>query len=412
MPRVFRYRARNLSGRLVRGRVEADSRSAAVLLLREKNLFVVDIRPESGPGFDLRKLLGLKIKTRDLAVFCRQFATMSEAGIPLLRCLHILVQQTESRPLRRVLEDVLAGVQKGRGLSEAFSAHKDLLPEILINMVAAGEVGGTLDQALGRLAVHFEKENELREKIKSAMTYPLLVAGMAFLAVIALLIIIVPIFVDIFNQMGATLPLPTRILIGVSSFLTRYWYALPIMLGALFLGARRLLGTEGGKRVFDQMLIRLPIFGPLVQKGVVARCARTLATLLRSGVPLMKSLETVEKVAGNTLAAREIAAARESIREGERIAPVLSGSRIFPPMAVNMIAVGEESGNLDDLLEKLALFYEQEVEAAVARLSSLVEPFLIAGVGLVVAFIALSIYLPLFSMAGAMQGGAMPGSMP
>ncbi|AEG15541.1 Type II secretion system F domain protein [Desulfofundulus kuznetsovii DSM 6115] len=412
MPRVFKYRARSLSGRVVSGRVEADSQSAAILLLREKNLFVVDIRPESGPSFNLRKLLGLKIKTRDLAVFCRQFATMSEAGIPLLRCLHILVQQTESKPLRRVLEDVLAGVQKGKGLSEAFSAHKDLLPEILINMVAAGEVGGTLDQALGRLAVHFEKENELREKIKSAMTYPLLVTGMAFLAVIALLIIIVPIFVDIFNQMGATLPLPTRILIGVSSFLIRYWYALPIMLGALFLGARRLLATEGGKRVFDQMLIRLPVFGALVQKGVVARCARTLATLLRSGVPLIKSLETVEKVAGNTLAAREIAAARESIREGERIAPVLANSQIFPPMAVNMIAVGEESGNLDDLLEKLALFYDQEVEATVARLSSLVEPFLIAGVGLVVAFIAISIYLPLFSMAGAMQGGAMSGSVP
>jgi len=274
----------------------------------------------------------------------------------------------------------------------------------------AGEVSGTLDVALARLAAHFEREHELLEKVKSAMSYPLLVAGMSFVAMIALLVLVVPIFVDVFAQMGVALPLPTRILLGASSALSRYWFVLPLGLAALFFGGRSWAATPRGRERLDRALLRLPVVGPLAHKVVVARVARTLSTLLRSGVPLLRSLETVERVAGNAVAAKEIAAARANIREGERMAPVLAKSAVFPPMAVSMIAVGEESGALDDLLEKLAAFYEREVEAAVARLSSLIEPILIAGVGGMVAFIALSIYLPLFGMAGAMQAGM--GAMP
>ncbi|HAA90660.1 MAG TPA: type II secretion system F family protein [Peptococcaceae bacterium] len=406
MPQLYAYKARNLSGNLVSGRVEAENQGAAISLLREKNFFVVEIKPVRSLSLDFSKLFGFKIKVKDLAVLCRQFATMSEAGIPLLQCLNILAQQTENKHLRRILQEVITDVEKGKSLSEAFRAHREHFPEIFLNMLVTGEISGTLDVALGRLAAHFERENELREKIKSAMTYPLLVAGMAFLAVIALLVLVVPIFVDIFTQMGATLPLPTRILIAVSNLLSKFWYLIVIGLFALFFGLKKLAETEKGKKFVDNLALRLPVFGPLVKKTVVARFARTLATLLRSGVPLIQSLETVENVAGNTIAAQEIAAARANIREGERMAPIFLQSKIFPPMAVHMLAVGEESGAVDDLLERAAMFYEQEVEATIARLSSLVEPFLIAGVGLVVAFIALSIYLPLFSMAGALQAGA------
>lgn len=412
MAQKFRYRARSLSGQLVRGWVEAENQGAAVTLLREKNFFVVEIKPVRKLEFDWQKLLGLKIRSKDLAVFCRQFATMSEAGMPVLQCLQVLLEQSGSRSLRRILQQVLIDVEKGMSLSEAFARERERLPEIFINTVAAGEVSGTLDLALARLATHFEKENELREKIKSAMTYPLLVAGIAFVAVVALLVTVVPIFVDIFAQMGATLPLPTRILIGVSSFLTSYWYGVFLVLIALFFLFRQVLATEKGRRTFDRLILRAPVIGPLARKAVVARFARTLATLLRSGVPLMKSLETVEKVAGNTVAAEEIAETRANVREGEGIAPVLAKSRFFPPMAVSMIAIGEESGALDNLLEKLAVFYEEEVEATIARLSTVIEPFLIAGVGGIVAFIALSIYLPLFGLADALQGSGLPGGMP
>jgi type IV pilus assembly protein PilC len=403
MAQTFAYQARNLTGKLLTGKIEAENHLAAVVLLREKNIFVTKINPVK--KLDFTSMLGLKVKIKEMAIFCRQFATMYEAGISLLQCLNIFLQQTESKNLRKILQEVTVEIEKGKSLSEAFRKFKDRLPELFINTLTAGEISGTIDQALGRLAVHFEKEHALKEKIKSAMIYPLLVAGIAFLAMVVLLVLVVPIFVEIFTQAGATLPAPTRILIAVSSFLTKYWYIVLLALIVLFFALRQAIATENGKRIIDQLLLRLPVVGPLTHKTGLSRFARTLATLLRSGVPLMQSLETLEKVVGNTIVAKEISKARENIREGGKMAPMFMKSKIFPLLAVNMIAIGEESGSLDDLLEKLAIFYEQEVEALVTRLSSTIEPFLIAGVGLMVGFIALSIYLPLFSLAGALQGG-------
>lgn len=413
MPQVFAYKARNISGALVSGKVEADNQGGAVALLREKKYFVVEINPVSSIDLNFDKLLGIKVKIREMAIFCRQFATMNEAGIPLLQCLHILIQQTESKRLNSILRDVVTGVEKGKSLSEAFKVHSESLPEIFINMIISGEISGTLDHTLGRLAVHFERDHELREKVKSAMTYPLVVAVMALLAIVALMVLVVPIFVDIFDSMGAQLPLPTRIVMGISSLFTKYLYLVLPTVFILFIGFKRFAATQNGKKTLDRLVLKTPVFGKLVHKTIIARFARTLATLLRSGIPLMQSLETVEKVAGNTLVAKEISLARVSIGEGERMAPVLMKSKIFPPMAVNLIAVGEESGALDNLLEKLAIFYEQEVEVMVSKLSSVIEPLLIAGVGLMVGFIAISIYLPLFNMAGVLQGGSgMPGVTP
>lgn len=405
MPQLFAYKARNLSGKLLTGKIEAESRDAAIAQLRNRNYYVVQINPAMDFKLDLDKLLNLKIKVKDLAVFCRQAATMIEAGIPLLQCLNILTQQTESKKLREILKAVVMDIENGKSLSEAFRIHQRYLPGIFIDMLTAGEVSGTLDQAMDRLANQFEKDHELKEKIKSAMTYPLVIGAFAFLAMVILLVVVVPIFVEIFEQVGAELPLPTRIMLGFSKACTNFWFLiLPAPL-LLYFGLKSFAATDRGKVITDRLLLKLPVYGKLTQKTITARFARTLATLLKSGVPLMQSLETVENVVGNTQVTKIIKAARENIKEGENMSPILLNASFFPPMAVNMIAIGEESGALDALLEKVAIYYEQEVETLVAKLSSVIEPLMIAGVGIMVGFIAVSIYLPLFGLSGAMQGG-------
>lgn len=405
MPQLFAYKARNLSGKLLTGKIEAESRDAAIAQLRNRNYYVVQINPAVDFKLDLDKLLNLKIKVKDLAVFCRQAATMIEAGIPLLQCLNILTQQTESKKLREILKAVIMDIENGKSLSEAFRIHQRYLPGIFIDMLTAGEVSGTLDQAMDRLANQFEKDHELKEKIKSAMTYPLVIGAFAFLAMVILLVVVVPVFVEIFEQVGAELPLPTRIMLGVSKACTNFWYLiLPAPL-LLYFGLKSFAATDRGKVITDRLLLKLPVYGKLTQKTITARFARTLATLLKSGVPLMQSLESVENVVGNTQVTKIIKAARENIKEGENMSPILLNASFFPPMAVNMIAIGEESGALDALLEKVAIYYEQEVETLVAKLSSVIEPLMIAGVGIMVGFIAVSIYLPLFGLSGAMQGG-------
>lgn len=405
MPQLFAYKARNLSGKLLTGKIEAESRDAAIAQLRNRNYYVVQINPAVDFKLDLDKLLNLKIKVKDLAVFCRQAATMIEAGIPLLQCLNILTQQTESKKLREILKAVVMDIENGKSLSEAFRIHQRYLPGIFIDMLTAGEVSGTLDQAMDRLANQFEKDHELKEKIKSAMTYPLVIGAFAFLAMVILLVVVVPVFVEIFEQVGAELPLPTRIMLGFSKACTNFWFLiLPAPL-LLYFGLKSFAATDRGKVITDRLLLKLPVYGKLTQKTITARFARTLATLLKSGVPLMQSLETVENVVGNTQVTKIIKAARENIKEGENMSPILLNASFFPPMAVNMIAIGEESGALDALLEKVAIYYEQEVETLVAKLSSVIEPLMIAGVGIMVGFIAVSIYLPLFGLSGAMQGG-------
>lgn len=406
MPESYFYKGRSVSGELVTGKLEAENQRAAVNLLRARKVFVVEIKAAPVFKSSFTDLFRRKIKLKDMAPFCRQFATMQEAGIPLLKCLDVLKQQTESKSLRRVVEEVEGGVKRGQSLSEAFKSQGDVVPDIFMNMVAAGEVSGTLDQALYRLALHFEKEYVLREKIKSAMTYPLFIGGVALAAVIILMIFVVPVFTDIFTQTGASLPLPTRILIGVSTFIAKYWYLLLPGLVILVFILRSLCKTGPGKEFTDRLKLKLPVISALTHKTLISRFTRTLSTLLKSGVPLIQSLQTVERVMDNTVVEKEIKELEKNIKEGGRIAPLLFKSKVFPPLMVNMVAVGEESGMLDELLEKAAVFYDQEIEALVARLSSLMEPFLTLTAGIIVGFIALSIYLPLFGIAGAIQGGA------
>ncbi len=408
MPQYFNYRARNLSGQIITGNAQADSASAVVTQLRSRNLFVVNINQRwSLPTIDFDKLFKRRIGVRSLAIFCRQFATMNQAGIPILQCLHILDRQTEDGRLQKILQSVSVEIEKGTGLSDAFRRYREQFPDIFVSMLGAGELSGTLDQCMDRLAVTFEREHALRSKVKSAMTYPMLIGVMAVVAVIALLIFVVPIFVDIFKSAGATLPLPTQILLELSNIMIKDWFIiLPLLFIVLPVGVSQLLTTRQGRRAFDRIILQLPIVGPMTKKSAVARFARTLSTLLKSGIPLMRALETVEDVVGSTVAADDIAEARSNIKEGDRMSPILARSNFFPPMAVSMISIGEESGSLDVLLEKLAIFYEQELEAAIASLSSTIEPLMIAGVGLLVGFIAISIYLPLFGLSGAMQAGS------
>ena len=332
---------------------------------------------------------------------------MNQAGIPILQCLQILTKQTEDRQMQKTLSDISAEIERGRGLSEAFRKQRDQLPDIFISMIAAGELSGTMDQAMERLAVTFEREHALQSKIRSAMTYPLMIAGIAVIAVISLLIFVVPTFVGIFQEAGEALPLPTRILLALSNTMIHdWWFILPLLFIVIPVGIQQTLATKPGRRAMDRIILRLPIVGPLINKNVVARFSRNLATLLKSGIPLVQALETVEEIVGNTVAAEDIARARASIKEGDLMSPVLASSKFFPPMTVSMITVGEESGALDVLLEKLAVFYEQEVEAMVTSLASTIEPLMILGVGCLIGFIAISIYMPLFGISGAMQAGS------
>ncbi len=408
MAQAFSYRARNLSGQIVTGSLQAENTVAAISLLRGRNLFVVKINQRrQALNIGLGNLFGKRLKVKSLAIFCRQFATLNQAGIPILQCLNILSRQTEDRKLRSVLESVTLEIEKGKSLSDAFKGFKECFPEIFCSMLAAGELSGTLDRVMERLAITFEKEQNTRDKIKAAMTYPALIGSFAVLSVVVLLVFVVPIFVGVFKSLGAPLPLPTQILLDISNAMVHCWFIiLPLVFVVIPVLFNRALATKKGRTVFDRAILHLPVVGPLVVKTVVARFARTLSILLKSGIPLMQALETMEDVVGNTVAAGNIAEARANIKEGERMSPVLARSNFFTPMAVSMITVGEESGALDTMLEKLALFYEAEVEAVVASLSSIIEPVMIMMIGLVVGFICISIYLPLFSLPGAMQAGS------
>lgn len=405
MPQVYNYKARNLSGKLVRGKVESSSPGGVASLLRERGCFAVEIKPARGAVFNAEKFFKRGIDIKSMAFLCRQLSAMLDAGIPLLQCLHVLAAQTENKRLTGILRDVTASVEKGNSLSSAFKAHRDCLPEIFINMIAAGEVSGTLGQTAARLTTHFEKEHRSRERIKSATTYPLLVAVLVLASVTGIMVFVVPVFTGLFESMGAGLPLPTRIVIGLSGALTSYWYLFLLSSGALFF-ILKWAGAQKSSNIFlHKFMLILPLVGRIARQTIVARFTRTLATLLMSGMPLMQSLEVVESVSGSNLVAQEINKVRANIREGERIAPVLKKSILFPPMVAHMIAVGEESGRLNNILERLAVFYEEEADNLFAGLSSLIEPLLIAAMGLIVAFIALSIYLPLFGMSDIMQAG-------
>ncbi|MDI6709703.1 MAG: type II secretion system F family protein [Thermoanaerobacterales bacterium] len=409
MPQTYLYRARDIHGRLFRGRIEAETSLAAAATLRSRHYFVTEMRPAPDTSRELAMRIPWvgKVGVREMAVFCRQFATMIEAGVPILGVLEILVRQTDNVALRKALIAVIADLRGGRTLAQALEAQPCVFPPLLVSMVKAGEVGGVLDTALTRMAEHFEREHDLLEKVKSAMTYPLILLVVGFLAVGFLVTFVLPSFIDILANVGVPLPLPTRVLMAMSGYSHQYWYlVLAVTIGG-FLALGQALRQPRVREALDGLSLRLPVFGPLLTKVGVSRFCRMLATLLGAGVPLLQALEIVKGTAGNAVLARVAAAARQAASEGRELAAVLAESPIIPPLVGRMAAVGEETGALDRMLEKAADFYDRETNATVSRLSSLLEPALLVFMGVVVGTVVIAILWPMFrviSGAGLMAG--------
>ncbi len=399
---VFRYSAKDNTGRLISGVIEADTDAMVVDRLRDMGFFITNLERtvERTDVFQyLQGMFGVGLK--DLAIFSRQFATMVNAGLSLVRTLNILEQQSTNRRLKEIVVQVRGDVEAGRPLSDAMGRHPKAFSSLYVNMVKAGETGGVLDEVLERVATYLEKEQALRSKIRSAMVYPILLTTAALGGLFFMTIVILPQFENLFKELGGSgeLPLPTQIAMAFSAGIRSYWYVgLAIFLAGGYV-LRRYVQTPGGRARLDRFKLKMPIVGELNRKIIVARFTRTLGTLIASGVPIMQSLEVVAKAIDNTVIGNAIDAVRASIREGQTIAIPLQFSGVFPPMVVQMAKVGEETGALEQMLEKVADFYDVEVESTVASLTSLLEPILIIFMGVIVGAMVISLYLPIFQLA-------------
>lgn len=366
--------------------------------LRQQRIFPISVKPQARsvelkiPGF------GKGVKEKDLAVFTRQLATMIDAGLPLVQCLEVLATQQPQKQFKQVLTAIRAGVEGGSTFAAALRRHSTVFNSLYVNMVEAGEAGGLLDTILNRLAVYIEKAMTLRRKVKGAMIYPSTIVVVAIAVVTFILIFVIPTFAGYFQQAGVELPLPTRIVMALSNLVQTYFLAGIGLLIAGIVGLRFSYKTEAGRRIVDSFLLRVPIFGPLFRKVAVARFTRTLGTLIASGVPILDGLDITAKTAGNKIVEEAVIKTRTSIAEGKTIAAPLQASGVFPPMVVQMISVGEQSGALDSMLEKIADFYDAEVDQAVTNLTALIEPILMVFLGIVIGGIIVAMYLPIFKL--------------
>lgn len=401
MSDTYVYRVRDSHGSLITGALEGDSTAAIVSRLKGMGYIPlsVDRKAATSLNADISiPFLAKRVKQEELAVFSRQFATMIDAGMTLLRSLTILGEQTDNQFLSSTLRTVRLDVEQGASLSQALSRHPKVFPRIYVAMVRAGEIGGGLDRVLVELADTIEKQVALRRKIKSAMTYPTAVACLVVVVLTAMLVFIVPTFKNIFAELGGKLPLPTRILVAVSDA-AAVIFPVTIVLSAICVFAmRKWIATPGGRRIWDAFKLKVPLFGKLVHLSAVARMSRTLAALIRAGVPLLESLEITKDTSGNAVVAEALSDVQEGVSGGESIARRLGAHEVIPPMVSQMISVGEESGSVDNMLDKVAVFYEGRVEALVAALSSLLEPLLVAFLGIVVGGMVISLYLPMFQV--------------
>src|SRR5215467_10480651 len=369
---TFVWKGRTLGGEMQAGELDASKQEEAIELLRKRKILVTSLKPKGG-GIQLPKFGGSGVGTKDLAIFTRQFATMISAGLPLVQCLDILAKQTPKPSFARVIAEVTREVEAGSTLADALGKHKTFFDDLFRNMVAAGEAGGVLDEILMRLATYIEKADALKRKIQSAMVYPIVVLTVALGATAFMLIFIIPTFAKMFSDFGGELPLPTKIVLNLSHFLTSFWWACLLIIVGLVVWLRWFYSTDNGRRAIDQMMLKLPVLGDVLLRGAVARFTRTLGTLIASGVPILSGLEITARTAGNKIISEAIMTARASIREGETVAAPLKTSGVFPPMVVQMISVGEQTGALDEMLTKVAVFYEAEVDTAVDTLTSIIE---------------------------------------
>ncbi len=397
---TFRYAAKERSGKAVNGVSEAQDKKALVEALRKQNLIIVSVKEESKKAnVSALSRLGGKIKITELVLFSRQMATMIDAGIPLVQALDILSEQIESRVFKSVVQDVKKDVENGLSLNEALAKHPKAFSPLFVNMVKAGESSGALDSIMDRLALYIEKTDSLIRKVRSAMIYPIAVSVMAVVVTLVLMIKVVPVFKSIFSDFGSELPLPTLILVTISDFIVNNILLWSVVVFVFFTVVMRLLRTQKGRILYDRFLLRMPIFGIILRKVAVSKFSRTLATLVKSGVPILAALEIVAKTSGNRVIESAVMNVRNSIREGETITAPLMRSKVFPPLVVRMISVGEQTGELEKMLTKIADFYDDQVDAAVAGITSLIEPLIIAFLGTVVGGIVICMFLPIFKIS-------------
>jgi type IV pilus assembly protein PilC len=403
---TFAYTGRVRGGQTITGEFSADSMDAAVSALRRDQILVTKINPvKEAAATRAKKTKSKSVKAKDLAVFTRQFSVMIGAGLPLVQCLDILGSQAEDKNFGEVILATRADVEGGASLADAMKKHPKTFDSLFTNMIAAGEAGGILDAILKRLATYIEKAVKLKGQVKSAMVYPIAVIVIATLVVGAILWKVIPTFAQLFAGLGADLPLPTRIVIALSNGLVRYMPFIVVGMVALVFGFRAYYRTPGGRMVIDRVVLKMPVLGVLMRKIAVARFCRTLSTLLASGVSILEALDITARTAGNAVVEEGILTTRKSIERGETIAGPLKQTAVFPPMVVQMIGVGEATGALDTMLAKIADFYEEEVDVAVAGLLTLLEPLMIALLGGIVGGIVIAMYLPIFSLINQLTGG-------
>jgi type IV pilus assembly protein PilC len=394
---TYTYTARTAQGEVRTATLEASSKDEAAAQLRRLRLTVVKL--EELPK---QKTTG-RVSMRDIVIFTRQFSTMINSGLPLVQALDILSKQSENPVLQAVTRQVVFDVESGHTVADALAKHPNAFSDLYVNMVAAGEAGGILDTILLRLATFMEKNDALVRKVKGAMIYPGVIMSVAFGAVVLLLVFVIPTFQTMFDSVGAALPLPTRIEIAMSEFLQGFWWVLIALVGGLVVAIQRYYSTSDGQLVIDRLLINAPILGDMLRKSAVSRFTRTLGTLISSGVSILDGLEITAKTAGNRVVADAIMESRASIAGGDTIAAPLAKSQVFPPMVLSMISVGEQTGGLDEMLTKIADFYDDEVDAAVSGLLSLLEPVMIVFLGVVVGGMVVAMYLPIFDMINTVQ---------
>lgn len=396
---TFSYTARAAGGELKSSTIEAASRDDVIAQLRRQKLSLVKLEDDAKKNAPKRG----SIKTRDVVIFTRQFATMINSGLPLVQALDILATQTENPVLASTTRQVLFDVESGNTLADALKKRPKAFSGLYVNMVAAGEAGGILDVILLRLATFMEKSDALMRKVRGAMIYPGAILSVAAIAVTTLLIFVIPTFAKMFASVGLALPLPTRVVIALSNFLIGYWWAVLATIIALLYALKRYYATPAGNLAIDRQLLNVPILGDVLRKSAVSRFTRTLGTLISSGVSILEGLEITAKTAGNRVVQDAIMASRSSIAGGDTIAAPLQKSAVFPPMVISMIAVGEQTGGLDEMLSKIADFYDEEVDAAVSGLLAAMEPLMIVFLGVIVGGMVLAMYLPIFDMMNAVQ---------
>lgn len=407
---VYAYKAKAASGLVMEGTIDANEQKGAVDKLRAQKLVVLEIVEKSeSPVAKIKKALGMggkgKVGSNDLMLFSRQLSTLVSAGVPIVQGLAILESQAENPAFKEVLGAVKTDIESGLSISDALKKHPNAFPDLYCAMVKAGELGGILDTILERLTSYLESSEGLKAKVKSAMMYPAIVLSICGLVTVFLFVFVIPTFKNIFSSFGAELPLPTQLVIGISDWMKAQWYIVAGAPVAAWKGFEKLYAHPKGQRYVDAKVLTLPVFGPILKKVAVARFTRTLGTLIKSGVPIMQALETVAQTAGNVVIAEAVLATRESIREGGHLSDPLKKSGLFPNMVTSMISVGEETGALDIMLNKIADFYDSEVDAAVKGLTSMIEPIVIVVMGLIIGTIVVAMFMPMFAM-GELAGNA------